>query len=50
MSTEKLVNWLESNTELGILSRDILQAIALAMEMATFPTGFRVVIEDANSQ
>lgn len=46
MSTETLVNWLEENTELGILSRDILQAIALEMEISTFPPGFRVVIED----
>ncbi|MEO6863618.1 MAG: sigma 54-interacting transcriptional regulator, partial [Microcoleus sp.] len=46
MSTETLVNWLEESTELGILSRDILQAIALEMEMSTFPPGFRVVIED----
>ncbi|MEG4029893.1 MULTISPECIES: sigma 54-interacting transcriptional regulator [unclassified Microcoleus] len=46
MSTETLVNWLESSTELGILSREILQAIAGEMEMSTFPLGFRVVIED----
>ncbi|WP_293354543.1 MULTISPECIES: cyclic nucleotide-binding domain-containing protein [unclassified Microcoleus] len=46
MSTETLVNWIEENTELGILSRDILQAIALEMEISTFPPGFRVVIED----
>jgi transcriptional regulator with AAA-type ATPase domain/NAD-dependent dihydropyrimidine dehydrogenase PreA subunit len=46
MSTETLVNWLAENTELGILSRDILQAIALEMEISTFPPGFRVVIED----
>ncbi|MEG4305600.1 hypothetical protein [Microcoleus sp. D3_18a_C4] len=46
MSTETLVNWLEESTELGILSREILQAIAGEMEMTTFPPGFRVVIED----
>src|SRR6476469_10104801 len=46
MSNETLVNWLESSTELGILSREILQAIAGEMEMSTYPPGFRVVIED----
>ncbi|MEG4320914.1 MULTISPECIES: hypothetical protein [unclassified Microcoleus] len=46
MSTETLVNWLEQSTELGRLSREILQAIARSMEPATFPPGFRVVIED----
>jgi transcriptional regulator with AAA-type ATPase domain/NAD-dependent dihydropyrimidine dehydrogenase PreA subunit len=46
MSTETLVNWLESSTELGILPREVLHAIAGAMEVKTFPAGFRVVIED----
>ncbi|XZO04623.1 MAG: sigma 54-interacting transcriptional regulator [Microcoleus sp.] len=46
MSTETLINWLESNTELGILSREILQAIASEIQLATFGPGFRVVLED----
>lgn len=35
MSAETLVNWLEERTELGILSRDILQAIAHEMQATT---------------
>jgi transcriptional regulator with AAA-type ATPase domain/NAD-dependent dihydropyrimidine dehydrogenase PreA subunit len=46
MSTENLVNWLEANTELGILPREVLHAIAAALEVKTFPPGFRVVLED----
>ncbi|MCU0545810.1 MAG: hypothetical protein MUE44_27210 [Oscillatoriaceae cyanobacterium Prado104] len=44
MSAETLVNWLEERTELGILSRDILQDLAREMGLATFPPGFRVLI------
>jgi transcriptional regulator with AAA-type ATPase domain/NAD-dependent dihydropyrimidine dehydrogenase PreA subunit len=46
MSTTALVDWLESSTELGVLPREILHAIADEMEVKTFPPGFRVVIED----
>ncbi|AFY94053.1 sigma 54-interacting transcriptional regulator [Chamaesiphon minutus] len=45
MST-KLVNWLESATELGMLPRDVLESIAGELEVLSVPAGCRVTVED----
>ena len=46
MSTESLVNWLESATELGMLPRDVLESIASELVVMTAPAGQKVTIED----
>ncbi len=46
MTTEDLVNWLKSSTELGMLDREILTAIATELEVKTFPPNYRLTIED----
>jgi transcriptional regulator with AAA-type ATPase domain/NAD-dependent dihydropyrimidine dehydrogenase PreA subunit len=46
MSTESLVNWLESATELGMLPREILAAIASELVVSIVPSGQKVTIED----
>ena len=46
MSYQELVNWLESATELGMLPRDILEAIAVELVELVVPAGRRVTIED----
>lgn len=46
MSDEKLVNWLASATELGMLPRDILTSIAGELTLLVVPPGQKVTIED----
>ncbi len=46
MSTESLVNWLESATELGMLSREILETIASELVVSIVPSGQKVTVED----
>lgn len=46
MSNQALVNWLKSATELGMLPRDILEAIAVELVELVVPAGRKVTIED----
>ncbi len=46
MSTATLVNWLESDTELGMLPSDVLELIASELEVLILPPGCRVTIEN----
>jgi transcriptional regulator with AAA-type ATPase domain/NAD-dependent dihydropyrimidine dehydrogenase PreA subunit len=46
MSAETLVDWLATATELDMLPREVLQAIASQMELQIFGVGDRVTIED----
>jgi CRP-like cAMP-binding protein len=46
VSNQVLVNWLESATELGMLPRGILEAIATELVKLVVPAGRKVTIED----
>jgi CRP-like cAMP-binding protein len=46
VSNQALVNWLKSATELGMLPRDILEAIAAELVKLVVPAGRKVTIED----